>query len=131
MGFFDSLIKGMASAGGTGSASLSQAAEPSRTDNRPGAYLLILDGDIKKAGSAEIGIQKRMQQYYDLNRSCGLNGKITTENRDRIRVKWQYCSKEQCNELESKLNDKYENSNSMEWSERRPHSSRDTVQLKI
>lgn len=114
-----------------GEAPLSKAANPKLTDNRPGVYLLILYGDIKKAGKAEIGIQKRMQQYYDLNPFCGLNRYINETNRDFIEVRWQYCDSSQLDELESKLNDKYESSNSMAWSQRRPRSDSDTVDLRI
>lgn len=131
MGFLDTFFKRVTQATGVGSGSLKNAKDPTETLNEPGVYILILDGDIKKAGSAEIGIQKRMQQYYDLNKACGLNKHINESNRDLIKVKWQYCSQNKCNELESKLNDKYENSHSMEWSDRRPRSSANTVELKI
>ncbi len=131
MGFFESIIKGASNAAGIGSSSLRDAADPAKTSNKPGVYLLIVNGDVKKAGSAEIGIQKRMQQYYNLNTACGLNRHINSGNRDSIRVKWQYCTSRQCEELESKLNDKYQRSHRMEWSERRPRSDANTVQLKI
>jgi len=131
MGFFDSLVKGVSAVAGIGGGSLRNAADSSKTENKPGVYLLMVGGDVKKVGSAEIGIQKRMQQYYGLNNACGLNNRINEENRDSISVKWQYCSTSQCDELESKLNDKYEANNSMEWSERRPRSTNNTVMLKI
>lgn len=66
-----------------------------------------------------------------MNASCGINHHINESNRDSIKVKWQYCSSSECDELESKLNDKYENRNSMEWSERRPRSTKNSVVLKI
>ena len=131
MGFLDSLMKNVSSAAGIGIGSLKDAADPSKTKNDSGVYILSLDGDIKKVGSAAIGIQKRMQQYYGMNASCGLNKYINQSNRDKIKVKWQYCNASDCEELESKLNDKYERSNSMVWSDRRPRSTRNTVQLKI
>ncbi len=131
MGFFESVIKSISNVSNIGSGSLSSAADSAQTRNDVGVYILILNGDVKKAGSAEIGIQKRMQQYYGLNRACGLNKYINDSNRDSIKVKWQYCSRNQCAELESKLNDKYEGNNSLEWSERRPRSKADTIQLKI
>jgi len=62
--------------------------------------------------------------------SGGLNEYINMSNRDRIKVKWQYCERKQCKELESKLFDKYGKEN-MEWAERRPHSTEHTVSLKI
>ena len=131
MGFFDSIMKNLSAASPIGFGSLKSASESSEKGNKPGVYLLKLNGDIKKVGSAAIGVQKRMQQYYGLNSSCGLTGCINEENRDKIKVKWQSCSKRDCEELESKLNDKYEDSNSMEWSERRPHSSSNNAQLII
>lgn len=131
MGLLDSIFKAVSTLSGGGSARLQDAATSDRTKNKPGVYLLILNGDVKKAGSAEIGIQKRMQQYYGLNKACGLNEYITESNRDQIRVKWQYCDRNQCLELESKLNDKYEKNNSMEWTRRRPRANTDTVRLEI
>jgi len=131
MGFLDSLVKGVSSAAGIGAGSLKNAADPTKTQNDSGVYILAIGSDIKKVGSAQIGIQKRMQQYYDMNTSCGINQHINESNRDSIKVKWQYCNSGDCDELESKLNDKYENRNSMEWSQRRPRSTRDSVALKI
>lgn len=130
-GMVSSFVKSASKAANIGAGSLRDAANPDKTDNRPGVYILILDGDVKKAGRAEIGVQKRMQQYYGQNEACGLNHRINEENRDQIRVKWQYCKPNELDELESKLNDKYSDNNSMTWSERRPHSSRNTVPLKI
>lgn len=131
MGFLDSLMKNVSSAAGIGIGSLKDAADSSKTKNDIGVYILSLDGDVKKVGSAAIGVQKRMQQYYGMNASCGLNKYISQSNRDKIKVKWQYCSSSDCDELESKLNNKYEGSNSMAWSDRRPRSTKNTVQLKI
>ncbi|MBR6793623.1 MAG: hypothetical protein IKM48_04620 [Clostridia bacterium] len=74
-----------------------------------------------KVGSAKIGIQKRMQQYYDLNPHCGLNKHITQFNRDRITVSYQLCPDDACTELESKLFDKYAPLSSLPWTIRRPH----------
>lgn len=136
MGLFDSLMKGVSSvakaasqAAGVGSGSLKDVADSSKNPNRPGVYILRMSGQVMKVGSAEIGIQKRMQQYYGLNTSCGLNKHINMNNRDRISVTWQACSVQKCRELESKLFDKY--GDNLPWAERRPHSSDDTVKLMI
>lgn len=110
---------------------LKKAANPQITTNKSGVYILMLDGKIMKVGSAEIGIQKRMQQYYDLNRYCGLNNHININNRDRIRVSYQTCLKTQCRELESKLFRKYGSVNAMPWAVRSPHSEEDTCKLEI
>lgn len=118
---------------GTGSCgllSLKNAANSNKLSNSPGVYILRVGGRIMKVGSAEIGVQKRMQQYYGLNPYCGLKH-ITIENRDMITVTWQHCPIDKCNELESKLFDKYGGVESMPWAERRPHSNNDTVALRI
>lgn len=95
--------------------------------NVSGVYILRLNGQVMKVGSAEIGVQKRMQQYYGLNKSCGLN-EINAENRDQIWVTWQDCPKSKCNELESKLAKKY---GLGPWAKRTPHSAEDTWDLLI
>lgn len=87
-----------------------------------GVYILYLDGRIMKVGSAKIGIQKRMQQYYGRNPYCGLNCFITDSNKDRIRVSYQVCPYDACEELESKLFDKYGPIQALPWATRRPHS---------
>lgn len=110
---------------------LKKAADPQITTNKSGVYILMLDGKIMKVGSAEIGIQKRMQQYYGLNQYCGLNNRININNRDRIQVSYQTCLKTQCRELESKLFRKYGSTNAMPWAVRSPHSEDDTCELKI
>lgn len=95
--------------------------------NQAGVYILYLSGRMMKVGAAEIGIQKRMQQYYGLNPSCG-HPKITEKNRNQIQVVWQFCPKCKCNELESKLAKKYGKG---PWAERVPHSAADTWDLLI
>lgn len=110
---------------------LKKAADPQITPNQPGVYILRLNGNIMKVGSAEIGIQKRMQQYYGLNQYCGLNNYINVRNRDVIQVSYQTCLKTQCRELESKLFQKYGSVNAMPWATRSPHSQDDTCELKI
>lgn len=95
-----------------------------------GVYILKISGNIQKVGSAKIGLKKRMQQYYDLNKWCGLNKYINKTNRDSIEVVFQVCDKRDCKELESKLFDKYDIAQ-MPWAKRRPHSSKNTVQLLI
>lgn len=95
--------------------------------NIPGVYILRLNGQVMKVGSAEIGVQKRMQQYYGLNKSCGL-AEINESNRDLIHVTWQNCPKCKCNELESKLARKY---GMGPWAKRTPHSTDDTWKLLI
>ncbi len=112
-----------------GSSSLKHSAEPTKNPNRPGVYILRMNGKVMKVGSAEIGVQKRMQQYYGLNPHCGLNKHINESNRNRISVKWQVCNSSQCKELESKLFDKY--GDDLPWSERRPRDSSNTVKLLI
>jgi len=112
-----------------GSSSLKDSADPTKNSNRPGVYLLLMNGKVMKAGSAEIGVQKRMQQYYGLNPRCGLNKHINESNRDRISIKWQICNLSQCKELESKLFDKY--GDDLPWSERRPRVNSNTVKLLI
>jgi hypothetical protein len=98
--------------------------------NEPGVYILRLDRRLMKVGSAEIGVQKRMQQYYGLNTSCGLNDYIKENNRDKIYVTWQACPKDKCNELESKLFEKYSHEE-MPWASRRPNNTDDTWELLI
>ena len=95
-----------------------------------GVYILKLSGVIQKVGSAKLGLKKRMQQYYDLNKWCGLNKYINKTNRDLIEVVFQTCDKKDCRELESKLFDKYDIAK-MPWAKRRPRSSKNTVQLLI
>ncbi|MBU3188775.1 hypothetical protein K9O30_06320 [Clostridium bowmanii] len=117
--------------GSCGTATLKSAANSSNLENSPGVYILRLDGELMKVGSAVIGVQKRMQQYYGLNTACGLNKHINNENRDRITIAWQHCSTDKCNELESKLFNKYGGVQNMPWAERRPNCSNDSVSLKI
>ncbi|MGN1419727.1 MAG: hypothetical protein ACI4W6_10390 [Acutalibacteraceae bacterium] len=95
--------------------------------NITGVYILKLNGQVMKVGSAEIGVQKRMQQYYGLNKSCGL-AQINEHNRDLIQVIWQDCPRCKCNELESKLARKY---GMGPWAIRTPHSTDDTWKLLI
>ena len=110
---------------------LRDAANASLTPTGSGVYILYLNSQIMKVGSAKIGIQKRMQQYYGLNGYCGLNCRINTVNRDKITVSYQLCSASQCEELESKLFDKYGSPGALPWAQRRPHSSADTCTLYI
>lgn len=106
------------------SASLKTAATSA---NIPGVYIIYLNGQVMKVGSAEIGVQKRMQQYYGMNPYCGLP-QINERNRDQITVKWQDCPISKCNELESKLARKY---GLGPWAKRTPHSMDDTWELLI
>lgn len=110
---------------------LKDAANPVLSTNLPGVYILRIQGTIMKVGSAKIGIQKRMQQYYDLNPACGLNRHINASNRSIIFVDYQTCLLSECAELESKLFDKYGPIEMMPWAERRPRSVLDTVSLLI
>lgn len=96
----------------------------------PGVYILRINGQIKKVGSAKIGIKKRMQQYYGLNPWCGLNKYINTANRDLIEVTFQTCDKKDCTELESKLFDKYD-IKKMPWAKRRARSKQNKAVLQI
>ncbi len=116
-----------ASAADVHRASLKNAAKPSSAGALPGVYILRLNGRVMKVGSAEIGVQKRMQQYYGMNQSCGLPH-INPENRDSISVTWQNCPKSKCNELESKLPRKY---GMGPWARRTPHSMDNTWDLMI
>lgn len=95
--------------------------------NVSGVYILYYNGVVKKVGSAEIGVSKRMGQYYNLNKYCGLK-EITESNRDGVSVVWQDCPVSKCNELESKLFRKYGKG---EWAKRSPHSNDDTWTLLI
>lgn len=95
--------------------------------NISGVYILRLNGQVMKVGSAQIGVQKRMQQYYGLNKSCGL-AQINEHNRDLIQVTWQDCPQSKCNELESKLARKY---GMGPWATRTPHSTDNTWDLLI
>ena len=110
---------------------LCDAAHPSLTLNAPGVYIIRLNGQIMKVGSAEIGIQKRMQQYYGMNSACGLNLYINAQNRDAVTVDYQYCDKQDCRELESKLFDKYGPIEVLPWAERRPYSTSNNAVLLI
>lgn len=110
---------------------LKAAADPSITPNLPGVYILKLHGIITKVGSAKIGIQKRMQQYYGLNSYCGLNRHINEANRDRISVTYQTCSSDDCDELESKLFKKYGTAAAMPWAVRQPHKTTNSADLLI
>ncbi|MBE6738045.1 MAG: hypothetical protein IKB72_05050 [Ruminococcus sp.] len=96
-----------------------------------GVYILRLNGRVMKVGSAAIGIQKRMQQYYDLNPFCGLNRHINKENRDSISVTYQTCLPSACEELESKLFDKYGPIHLMPWATRRPNCTQNQYTLLI
>ncbi|MBQ2825133.1 MAG: hypothetical protein IJF19_02560 [Clostridia bacterium] len=111
--------------------SLKEAADSLYSTSEAGVYILYLNGQVMKVGKAEIGIQKRMQQYYGLNSYCGLNLYINEYNRDSIRVTYQTCSAFDCDELESKLFDKYSSLSSLPWASRRPHSTADNCQLLI
>ena len=95
-----------------------------------GVYILRMCGAIMKVGSAKIGIKKRMQQYYNLNKWCGLNEFINYSNRNTIEVEFQTCSIFECRELETKLFDKY-GINNMPWAKRRPHSKNNRCKLLI
>lgn len=110
---------------------LKDAADPAITENYPGVYILKLNGTITKVGSAQIGIQKRMQQYYGLNRHCGLNQHIDGKNRDKIHVTYQTCSPNECEELESKLFAKYGYVQAMPWAKRQPHCQANNADLLI
>ena len=99
--------------------------------NQSGVYILRLNGSVVKVGCARIGLQNRMQQYYNLNPWCGLNKHINSSNRDSITVDFQICSYSECAELESKLFDKYTSDAPLPWTQRRPHVDRDTIALKI
>lgn len=96
-----------------------------------GVYILHLHGRIMKVGSAQIGIQKRMQQYYGRNPWCGLNDYITEDIKDHIMVSYQICPSSACEELESKLFDKYGPVEKLPWAIRRPHSTKDLYTLYI
>ena len=109
---------------------LKKAADPNGSSNLSGVYILKLNGVIMKVGSAAIGVQKRMQQYYGLNEYCGMNHYINSTNRDRITVTYQTCNASDCRELESKLFDKY-SCYSMPWAFRRPRCNKDTCTLYI
>ena len=111
--------------------SLRDASNASLTPTGSGVYVLYLNGRVMKVGSAKIGIQKRMQQYYGLNEYCGLNCHINKNNRDKIDVSYQLCGTNQCDELESKLFDKYGEPGALPWAQRRPHCNRDTCKLYI
>lgn len=110
---------------------LKEAANAKIHANIPGVYILRINGKVMKVGSAEIGIQKRMQQYYTLNPACGLNKHITVENRDLITVDFQTCLKSECAELESRLFDKYGPIERMPWSLRRRLCKSNTTTLLI
>jgi hypothetical protein len=110
---------------------LKEAADSLNGATLPGVYVMYLYGQIMKVGKAEIGIQKRMQQYYGLNSYCGLNSHINQSNRDSIRISFQTCNVTDCNELESKLFDKYGKISSLPWASRRPHCSTDNCKLLI
>ena len=97
----------------------------------PGVYILRLNGRVMKVGSAEIGVQKRMQQYYGLNEHCGLNRFIDNGNKDLIRVDYQLCPVDGCRELESKLFDKYGPVSKLPWAERRPNFNQNKYVLEI
>ncbi len=99
--------------------------------SQSGVYILRLEGKVMKVGSAKIGIQKRMQQYYGLNAHCGLNKFITKANRDDIFVSYQTCLEDACEELETKLFNKYGPISVMPWAERRPNCNSDNYVLKI
>ncbi len=123
------IVKEASKAAGVGGGKLKDVADSMKNPNGPGVYILKLNGRIMKVGSAEIGIQKRMQQYYGLNTHCGLNKYINKDNRDYILVKWQACPANKCRELEAKLFDKY--GENLPWSERRPRCDDDTIKLLI
>lgn len=116
---------------GKGRALLKNISDSRKYKNNPGVYILRLSGQIMKVGSAEIGIQKRMQQYYAMNSHCGLNKYINVENRESVSVTWQYCPVHKCEELESKLFDKYGDIEKMPWADKRPRCTDDTVDLII
>ncbi len=97
----------------------------------PGVYVLYLNERVMKVGSAKIGIQKRMQQYYDRNPWCGLNKYITEDIVDQIKVSYQLCPSSACEELESKLFDKYGPMEMLPWAQRRPHNSKNLYVLYI
>lgn len=110
---------------------LKDASDTSKTTNSPGVYILYRNGCIMKVGKAEIGIQKRMQQYYGCNSFCGLNCYINEQNRDSVTVTYQTCSKEECKELEAKLFSKYGGVAVMPWATRAPSLNSDMCKLLI
>lgn len=107
--------------------SLKNASDRTLYSNITGVYILWLNNTLLKVGSAEIGTRKRMQQYYGMNKYCGLR-EITEANRDLITVEWQDCPISKCNELESKLYAKYGKG---EFAHRSPHKTADTWELLI
>ncbi len=136
MGIFDMIGRGLSSMSKKasshsqiGSGSLRDVQNPTSKLNTPGVYILKMNGEIMKVGGAKIGIQKKMQQYYRLNTTSGLNKYINETNRDQIQVTWQKCPAEKCDELEAKLFDKY--GKKAPWAERRPRTNRDTIKLGI
>jgi hypothetical protein len=57
--------------------------------------------------------------------SCGLPH-ITASNRDSDHVTFQHCPVDKCDEIESKLFDKYVGVESMPCAQRRPHKNNNT-----
>lgn len=86
-------------------------------DNRPGVYVLRLNGQVMKCGRASYdkgsscGVAWRLRQYYNLcydDRSRkGECWSVNSGNRDKITVSWQCCPVSKCHELEYKLFKKY------------------------
>ncbi len=103
--------------------------------NTPGVYVLYLDGMVMKCGRASFGqgVAWRLRQYYNLkydnSSRAGDYWSINKENRDRVTVSWQCCPACKCDELESKLFQKYGKG---DWAKRAPvYTSEDTWELLI
>lgn len=84
-----------------------------RASNKPGVYILWLDGAAMKCGrsSQNGGVRKRLLEYYGLRYDdrarAGDYWSVSPENREDVVVSWQCCPISKCHELEYKLFKKY------------------------
>ena len=104
-------------------------------ENIPGVYVLYLNGQVMKCGRAAYGqgVAWRLRQYYGLKYDnpsrAGQYWSVNEENRDMVTVSWQCCPVCKCEELESKLFQKYGKG---DWARRAPiYTGSDTWELLI
>ncbi|WP_280770727.1 hypothetical protein [Salipaludibacillus daqingensis] len=88
---------------------------------RTGVYKLYLNGKLMKVGKAtrKEGIRWRMQQYWRGDSTAGKkHGRDIQDNRERISVQWVICSKDNCRELEIKLQNQVGGIDNLPWCDR-------------
>lgn len=106
-------------AGGT--ASLRAAYLEQKAPNTPGVYKVFYRRQLMKVGMAEIGLRKRLSDYYreEAGGTAALRY-ITSQNRDQVAVQWVVCPAESARRIELQWYDEAKaRGESMPWSDGR------------